>query len=143
MNLEEAEARLKAKAPDFRLVKGAAEFAALKDNPPKAKQPACYLIPIADTAGPNRLINGVRQQVTERFAAVLARGNLRDPRGEGATKAIRRHRDAGKTAFLGWEPESATGQVVYAGGRALGLRDGVVWWHDEYAVTDHIRSTSS
>lgn len=130
--LAEIIARLTAQAPTFKTVAGAAEFAALKNGPPKERQPAAYVIPIADQAGANKLVNGVRQQVASRFGVVLALGNLGDPRGEAASKAIETTRAAVRAALIGWSPTAGDDPVTFAQGRMIGIQDGVVWWQDEF-----------
>lgn len=136
--LAETIARLQAQVPALKTVAGAAEFAALKNPPPKERQPAAYVIPIADQAGTNKLVNGVRQQVTTRFGVVLALGNLGDARGEAASKAIETTRAAVRAALLGWSPTADDDPIAFAQGRMIGLADGVVWWQDEFITGNSI-----
>lgn len=132
--LAEIIARLTAQAPTLKMVAGAAEFAVLRTAPPKERQPAAYVIPIADQAGANKLVNGVRQQVTTRFGVVLALGNLGDARGEAASKAIETTRAAVRAVLLGWSPTADDDPITFAQGRMIGINDGVVWWQDEFTT---------
>lgn len=138
--LAEIIARLKASAPSLKLVEGAAELASIKDNPPKERQPAAYVIPIADQAVPNRLVNAIRQQVTTRFGVVLALGNLGDRRGEASSKAIEAIRAEARTALLGWSPAAADDPITFVRGSMVALKDGVAWWQDEFATGNTIEA---
>lgn len=139
--LAEIEARLEAEVAALKLVDGAAAFMALRTNPPKSKQPAAYVFPVADKAGPNALAMAVDQEVTERYAVALALGNFKDRRGETATQQMETIRDSVRDALLGWVPEAGKEGCLYAGGRVLDMRDGVVWWQLEFTATYHIRAT--
>lgn len=132
--LAEIEARLTAAAmPPLRQVAGAAEFqAAARQAPPRERQPAAYVIPVAETGGPNRLANAVRQQVAARIGVVLALGNLADPRGQGATRALEDVRGAVRAALVGWAPTDADDPLTFTRGAAVAFRDNVLWWLDEY-----------
>lgn len=138
--LAEVQARLTAQVPALKHVAGAAEFAALQANPPKHLQPAAYVIPLADTAGDNQAATGATiQRVTERFAALLALGNLGDARGEAATEAMEAIRAAVRDALVAWAPTADHSQALFAGGRIIGLRDAVVWWQDDFRADSTIR----
>lgn len=139
--LAEIVTRLKDTAmPPLNLVASASEFAALKGAPPKEKQPAAYVMPIAETAGPNRLANGVRQQVAARVGVVLALGNLSDRRGGPAAEALEAVRDAVKAALVGWPPSADDEPLTFAQGRAVTFADGVFWWQDEFATGSTLSS---
>ncbi len=138
--LAEIEARLEAQVPELKLVDGAAAFAALKTNPPKSKQPAAYVFPIAERASKSAVTGAVRQMVSERFAVALALGNLKDRRGEKATQQMEAIRKSVRAALLGWVPEAGYEGCLYAGGRTLGLQDAVIWhqleFTTEYLISD-------
>lgn len=138
--LAEIEARLEAMAPALKSVQGAVEFAALKANPPKNRQPAAYVLPLREAAGRNRAaVNAVRQRNEIRFAVVLALGNLSDRRGATASKALKAVRDEVKAALIGWPPTADHEQAEYSGGAVVDFRDGVIWWQDEFATAEHIQ----
>lgn len=132
--LIEIQAQLEAVAmPPLKLVAGAAEFqAAARHAPPRGRQPAAYVIPIAETGGPNSLVNAVRQQVVARVGVVLALGNLEDPRGQGATKALEGVRAGVRGALLGFAPTTDDDPLTFVRGAAVAFRDNVLWWLDEY-----------
>ena len=137
--LAEIQARLTAEVPALKLVAGAAELAALRNNPPKSRQPAAYVLPIADTAGPNSVAMAVSQQVTERFGVALALGSHEDPRGGAASEAMETVKRAVRDALLGWPPETGMEGCHYAGARTIDFRGGVVWLLLEFTTTYHIR----
>ena len=137
--LAEIEERLKAEAPSLKSVQGAVEFAAIKANPPKNRQPAAYVLPLRERPGPNRVaVNAVRQRNAVQFAVVLALGNLKDRRGGTASKAIKAVRDEVRAALVGWQPTADMEMVEYAGGGAVDFRDGVVWWQDDFTTSEQI-----
>ena len=139
--LAEVEARLEVNAPTLKSVQGAAEFAAVKANPPKNRQPAAYVVPNSDSAGPNRVaVNAVRQRNQINFAVVLAIGNLRDRRGGTATRSLEALRDEVIAALLGWPPTADHEQVEYDGGLVIDFRDGVVWWQLDFRTATHLGS---
>lgn len=140
--IAEARARLAAAVTSLKSVKGAAELAkVLEKNPPKNQQPAAFVAWLRDSAAPNSIATGgFRQQTTLRFGVYLAIGDLTDPRGQAASDRVEIVKDEVIAVYAGWEPTSVTGQVDYAGGRMIGLRDGVVWVQLDFQVTDHIRN---
>lgn len=132
--LAEIQARLAvAAAPTVKSVAGAAEFAAAAKNaPPRERQPAAFVIPVAETAGPSRLVNAVRQQVAARIGVVLAIGGHADPRGEGAAEDIEAVRKSVRDALLGWAPTADDEPLTFVRGAAVAFKDGVLWWLDEF-----------
>ena len=116
------------------LIEGVAEFAALTGNPPRHLQPAGYVIATTDRAGKSELIGKHRQLVTRGIAVVLALGNLRDPRGAGASLAIEELEATVTAQLAGWKPTGAEDSMQFAGSRTLGLRDQVVWRQLDFTV---------
>lgn len=132
--LQEVIDRLKAQVSTLRLIEGAAEFAALSERG-SPQTPAAYVVPLAESAEANPLSSGVSQLVTERFGAILAFRHVGDPRGEAATKQIETLRAATIAALLNWAPTANHTAVEYAGGRLLGLADGIVWWQQDFTTS--------
>lgn len=122
-------ARLEAGKADtgLKLVAGAAEFLALKSNPPRHQQPAAYVIPGVDRARPSELVGRHRQRVDRGVAVVLALGNLADPRGQGATIAMEVVEADVQAQLIGWTPDGALSVMQLTGARTLALTDHVVW----------------
>lgn len=121
-------------ASGLKLIEGAAEFAALQGNPPLHLQPAAYVLPTSDRAERSELIGKHRQLITRGVAVVLGLGNLRDPRGEGATAAIEALEATVSAELAGWLPTGAVDAMQFSGSRLLGLRDQVVWRQLDFTV---------
>ncbi len=138
--LAEIEDRLRDQVTELRHVAGAAEFAALDKGPPRSLQPAAYVIALTDAAQASPTAIKVTQHVTERFGVVLALGNFRDPHGATATKQLEAVREKVRDALLGWQPAADRDEIEYAGGRIIGIRDGVVWWQSDFATAVVIQS---
>ena len=136
--LAEVETRLGSQVAELKLVEGAAGFAGLSVNPPKEKQPAAYVIPVADSAGGNLVANRVRQKVEKRFGVILVLGNLRDRRGATASRQMEAIEDSVIAALLGWPPVAGLLGCLYAGGRVIDFRDGAVWRLLEFTTDSYI-----
>lgn len=136
--MTETIARLVASAPTLKLVEGAAEYAALKANPPDSRRPAAFVVPLSEVAGPNVLVNAVRQRVAAQLGVVFAVGSLRDPRGEQARLDLEAVRAEARTALLGWAPTASHDPFEFLRGDLVDLRDGVVWWQDRYSSAFYI-----
>lgn len=116
---------------DFNKVSGAADFASAQED--LKITPAAYVIPLADTAQPNRLqFSGIEQHVTERFAVVLAVKNARDVRGDAVNVALETLRDKTINAVIGFVPDTGYEPAEYGGGRLLMLDVAVTWWQLEF-----------
>jgi len=140
MILQPTQDRLKAQVPTLKLVDGAAAFSALKTNPPKSKQPAAYVLPIADAATPNAVATAVRQTGTERIAVALALGNLKDSRGATASEQMEAIRVSVRGALVGWSPATGFEVYLYAGGRVIDMKGGVVWHQLEFTTQFQINA---
>lgn len=139
--LAEIEAKLTtdAAAIGLNLVESAATFSAIKDNPPLSKQPAAYVVPVADMPGPNPFATSVHQQILERFAVVLALGNFKDKTGATATQQMEAVKKNVIMALLGWSPVDGAEGCLYARGVVVGLKNGVVWQQLEFTTKHSIR----
>ncbi len=113
-------------------VKGAARLSSARAD--KIRDTA-FIFFLNASAGDNGLVNGVRQQVTIRFAVLLAIGNQRDQRGESGMSEVEIARDQVLMAMLGWMPDGEYSAVIYRGGRLVDIRENVLWWQDEFETT--------
>ena len=120
-------------------VSGAAELAAVRES--AQTTPAAWVIPVADDAGGNVLLNAVSQRVTERIGIVFAVRNVRDKRGATAHNALRAIRRAVKNTLIGWLPDPDEAAVVFSRGRLIDFSDRVIWWQDEYLWAYEERKT--
>lgn len=141
--LAQTEARLIAAKAEvgLKLIEGAAEFAALKSNPPRHQMPAAYVIGTSDRANPSELIGVHRQHVARGVAILLALGNMSDPRGDSATKAMELLVSKVELLLAGWKPEGASHVMQLVGGRVMGLRDQVVWRQVDFSVETRVKPT--
>ena len=122
--------RIRDQVPQLRGVAGAAELAAVKDLAQRA--PHAWVIPLAEDAGQNVLLNAVSQRVTERIGVVIAVRNSRDARGHTAHNVLRYIRRQIKDALIGWLPDPNEEEVTFNRGRLIDFSDRVIWWQDEY-----------
>lgn len=140
MNLVPVRDRLRNQAmPPLKLVDGAAALAALKVAPPKELQPAAYVLPVSDSGSPNRRVNRTVQELATIFGVVLVLGSARDPRGADATDEIEAVRAPVRAALLGWQPTGDDSPIVFLSGRLTLVRDGTLWWLDEWRTAADIR----
>ncbi len=97
------------------------------------RRDAIYVIPLAASALPSRVVGRQRQIVTRRVGAVIAVSNARDPRGGAAVSELEAAGDMIARAWLGWAPPAGDRSgASYAGGRLLTFADRTVWWQEEY-----------
>lgn len=138
--LAQVQARLRAECDALRHVSGAVDFARLSERdevPPKHRQPAAYVVPLADQATESaRASWGVRQTVTSRIGVILVTSDAADGRGDAAAQDIDAVQRAVREALLGWLPDGYDREAHCAGGRSLGYARGAVWWMDEYTVQE-------
>src|SRR5690606_38800702 len=100
MNLAPIAERLRAQVPALKLVAGAADFLAAEGR--LTIDPAAFVLPVAEAAGPNRLsVGAVRQPLTFTFGVVLA---LKTPgaASERQLDALTPLRLAVRRALVGW-----------------------------------------
>ena len=122
--------RIRDNVSDLKGVDGAAELAAVKDLSQRA--PYAWVIPVAEDAGNNVLLNAVSQRVVERVGVVVAVRNRRDARGHTAHNVLRYIRREIKNTLIGWLPDPDQDEVVFSRGRLIDFSDRVIWWQDEY-----------
>lgn len=118
----------------------------------KSVYPVAYVLPSADVAGANNLLNAVSQEITATFAVFIA---VRALKHEGASvrQGLQEVREEVMGALLGWtlgEYDEPTGvwtpdgrytPIEYVRGRAVSMTDMVMWWADEYRTRFEVRKT--
>jgi len=150
--------------PPLRLVEGAAAYSRLSAPPPLAKQPAAYVVPVGDQAGPNQLANAVRQPITRSIGVIIFATDLGDARGAGAAEDLELALSATRAALLGWavapiEPvtlgaagitfggapvqwpggERQTEPLLLSQGALIDIIEGALVWQDTWSVTGTLR----
>lgn len=117
MNLQAVILQLKALAPIFKgNVAGAAHFAEGVADQTWLPQPAAYVMPTEESAGPNEQPNGLRQTITERFEVVISLDNRTDRRGQASAEQLDLFKSAIFKAILGWRPDSTADAPSYQDG---------------------------
>lgn len=117
MNLQAIILQLKALAPVFAgNVAGAAKFAEGISDQTWLPQPAAYVMPTEESAGPNDQQNGLRQTITERFEVVISLDNRADRRGQSSAEQLDQFKSAIFKAILGWRPDSTADAPNYQQG---------------------------
>lgn len=125
---------------ELRTVAGAAEYAALQAPPPQARQPAAYVIPLAEAAGPNTLAAGpVRQRIAATIGVVVLLTSLRDPRGQAASDALGLLLSLLRGQLVGFQPTAAHDPVEFRRGRLLDISEGALAWQDEFETAVTVR----
>jgi len=135
-------ARIKAYgANSFRVVSGAADLAAARQDPPK-QLPAAFVIVTQEDPGPNSLgTGGLSQHVAATFAVVLCVGNLRDVRGAKAREDLESLRLYLLQALLLWPPASGFDPTEKGRGKLLAFQDQVLWWQDDFRTGYWLNAT--
>lgn len=136
-------ARLKTEgAVALRQVEGAGEYALLTAPPPLARQPAAYVIPLADVGGPNSLAAGpVRQRLAQSFGVVVLLGNLRDARGASAATALAQVQAVVRAALIGFQPTPDHDPIEFRRGQLIDVSEGTLAWQDEFETAITVRYT--
>ncbi|HHT2831378.1 TPA: phage tail terminator protein [Klebsiella aerogenes] len=135
MKLTPIIAALRSRCPRFEnRVGGAAQFKAIPEAG-KLKLPAAYVVPSEDSAGENRSQTDYWQDLTEGFSVIVVLSNERDEKGQWASyDAVHDVRGELWKALLGWEPNPAGHEIVYAGGMLLELNRYELYYQFDFTV---------
>lgn len=116
------------------MIGGAADF----DSVQKETFGECaFVVPLAETAGPNEQDTTVLQVLTEVFAVVVVLKNdtaQTDRLGLKAYDALDEARSQIFKGILGWEMDGYKTPVVYEGGRLLDLNAAYLWYQFEFSA---------
>lgn len=108
--------RLRAQCPVFaNRVAGAATYrqVAVQDDFPV---PHAFLLPLGDVEDGEVMLSALDQELTTRFAVVVAVANTSDERGQAAAELIHDARAELIAALVGWTPDAARySPVLYRG----------------------------
>jgi len=112
-------------------VAGAVNFAAVHDSgklPPTNPQPACWVLPLGESASANANVTGtIRQQVTVEIGVLLALRRPSDARGDEGLDAVLPVHHAVLRHLVGWAPADH-GAITYAGAESQGFVQQYVFW---------------
>jgi hypothetical protein len=139
MDLEAFRARIEDQVPALADVLGSASYVAAAVTKP-TRTPCAYVVPLADAAGENQLVNAVSQRLTEQFGVIFVLKNVTDQRGDKVNADLAVLRDAVRAALLGWAPTGEHEPTVRGQGRLLDFKDQLLWWQDTYLTARNIRS---
>ena len=139
MELAPIVARLESQLSGFKKIGGAADLEAIGNG--VVPTPACFVVPMRESADDNATFGQFEQRVTVGFSVVLAASNRRDATGAAALSGLEPLRRQIKAAIVGWAPEAEFGEPVhFSGGSLLSFADGLLWWADEFHVKSYYRS---
>ncbi|PRD45339.1 hypothetical protein C5748_03855 [Phyllobacterium phragmitis] len=125
--------------PVFRIVGGAAEFAAIQ-NVPKAV-PAAYVMTLQEASGENERTNGpVLQPTASDIGVVIITGNVSDGRGDASSRDIETLKPLVRKHLIGFLPSSAEDgmSLEHVSGELLKAWAGTVWWQEVYAAASFL-----
>lgn len=107
--------RIRAQCPIFgSRVAGSATYrqVSLQDDFPV---PHAFVMPLGETADGDVMVSALDQELTTRFAVVVAVANTSDERGQAAAEAIFDARAQLLAALVGWTPNATFAPVLYRG----------------------------
>lgn len=105
--------------------------------------PYAYVLMLAESAPKSQTITIMEQHVTVAFGVVLCIANTVTPLGAtggGSQSTLQALRQAIIAKLLGWQPDSGHGPCEFKGGRLVQVRNGVLWWQDEFFTDYYLRS---
>jgi hypothetical protein len=139
--LTAVEARLR-ELSGLKQVAGAVSWAQLQDSgkvPPAHQQPAAFVVPLGETAGPQHNATGAhRQRLTLSVGVVLLVGTRNDPHGEAAVDAVKPLADTLRDYLTGWVPTGGEA-LRYRRGHVVGFHQSTVFWLAEFETGELLR----
>lgn len=137
--IEALKARIREMVPAIKLVGGAADLQSMAETNPTVT-PACFVIPMEESAAPNQMGDIIIQKVSSTVGIVLVVRNLADNKGVAAGIDMTALRRLVKDQIYGWQPASGLDPLERGSSHLLVLRDGHLWWQDLYKTSYHDRS---
>lgn len=139
MNLESIVVRARSQAQAYRLVDYALTFDLVKAKG-ITTLPALIVMPLTDTPQPNRLATGaIHQETVWSWRAFSYVKSARQDLGKGANDELTPVRASLFDAWLGWQPEGASGITEFAGGKVVAISSGVLVWQDDFRCKSFYR----
>jgi hypothetical protein len=139
VNLAPIIAAIDAGCPLFKAVGGAAEFDAEADG--VKTTPACFVIPLSESADQNLMLNGNLQRIDVDFGVCIVVKHARN--ASGMLADLETLRTSVRTALAGktLTTETASQPIRFTGGQLLNFQPGLMWWQDGFKTAHHIQST--
>ena len=127
----------------FRQIGSAAELSAAQ-RVTKAI-PAVFVAPLAESAGSPLWAGNFRQKKQLRVAIVIAAIDASDGAGAVALTGLALSRSLVEEALIpddtGWIPPGCSDVMAWAAGQLARIDDnGCIWWQDEYATTQWVKT---
>jgi hypothetical protein len=128
--------------PVFRIVGGAAEFAALAGEP-KAT-PAAYVLVEEEQSEDNARMTGpVLQRVEADVAVIIVTRNVADNSGAAAAEEIETLKAKVRGALMGFVPSSeGSDPITHVSGNLLKAKSGNVWQRELFAAAYYLEEQS-
>jgi hypothetical protein len=125
--------RLKAQCPGLRQV-----LLALEGAQPGG-YPAAYVLPLAEDAEHDELLEAHAQRITVRFGVeLMVKHAAQAASGGPAHETLEALRDEIKAALAGWEPGAGFTPVDFAAGRLMDFAGGIAVWRDEFTTAHYL-----
>ena len=125
--------------PVFRIVGGAADFAAIADAPHAF--PAAYVFVEEEASAENETITGpVVQRMESDIAVVIVTKNLTDAKGAAAAAEIETLKTTVRAKLIGFVPEATQDgtPVTHIAGALLKAKGGYVWHRELFGVVSYL-----
>lgn len=135
--------RIRAECPQFKAVKGAAEYETAVTSGSVAN-PSAFVIYGTERANVNKGGSEAHiQNVRADFGVILAIRNYRvDELGTAQAADLETMRVALRQALVGWTHPShaAATNISFTGGQNSGLKNGTLWWTERFTYNFAIRN---
>jgi hypothetical protein len=99
--------------------------------------PACYVIPDGRTAGPNLMMNGIRQAVDEFVQIIFEVDMTAERTGQTAAQQLEALEDAVLAAVLNWrntnDPKFSHIGLAFVDSKITGLDQGRMWYEMRFS----------
>lgn len=118
-------------------VAGAAEFKAVTEAT-ALPVPCAFVIPLDDNPAGSGSATGVRQQLEDSFAVIVAVSNTTDERGQKSAHDMHAMRAELWAALLGWRPATDYDGIIYEGGNLLTIDRARLWYQFEFSAAMEI-----
>lgn len=122
-------------------VAGAMKFQVLPESA-ALSVPCAFVIPLDDNPNANTSSTGIRQELEESFAVVVAISNVADELGKAASASVDVVRRQLWAALLGWSPdEDNYDGITYGGGSLLAIDRARLWYQFEFSAMTLIETS--
>ncbi len=130
--------RLKTHCPSLRGVGDVLDLA--RANESLALFPSAFILPVTEQAAANAdHIGPVWQPVESTFGVLIALRDLAAPQGVAKSDLVEQLRNSVRDALLGYAISDMYSPIIYANGDLVDIRQGAVWWQDNYKTTFYVR----